>query len=333
MVHLCRKAYFYANYPGMKKSLPLLLVLLAFWGCKEKKPDLTGDTPVKVADFLAVFRKTELPFTVADTNLVKAGDTITIGSKALLQFFPDSALTALAGNNRKLVIHPVGKIEKEKENYLLVSITIPKKHSLLAVFVTDKKNKYLASKEILRTGLEDAYVHAVSINREPTFLMSREKYGKENSLQFSRTGWVYTSTGIFMVVINDSNEDPVKTSVINPIDTLPKKNKYSGDYVQDKQNFISIRDTKKPGTYLFFIHFEKNENSCKGELKGEMKMKDATTAQFTQNGDPCIVDFRFEGNEVMLKEQGSCGNHRGIKCFFNDSFTKKKEPKASKKGK
>ena len=316
----------------MKRCLPILL-LLALWGCKEKKIDLSGDVPVKLSDFIAVFPKLNLPYIVADTNLHKAGDTITIGTKALLQFFPDSALTPITGANRKLVIHPVGKIEKEKENYLLLSFTV-KKNTHLAVFVTDKKNKYLASKEILRTGMDEEYTHSVSVNREPTFLISQEKMGKDNNMQFSRTGWIYSSSGsIFMVVINDSNEDPKKTSVINPIDTLPRKNKYSGDYVQDKKNFISIRDAKKPNTYAFFIHFEKNEGSCTGELKGEMKMKDANKAQFIENGDPCVIDFKFEDNEISLKEKGSCGNHRGIKCFFDDTFIKKKEPRSSKKAK
>lgn len=315
----------------MKRCLPILL-LLALWGCKEKKIDLSGEVPVKVADFIAVFPRINLPYVVADTNIHKAGDTVLIGTRAFLQFFPDSSLTPIVGTNRKLVIRPVGKIEKEKESYLLLSFTAHKKDTHLVVFVTDKKNKYLASKEILRTGMDEEYTHSVSINREPTFLISREKTGKDNNLQFSRTGWVYSSAGIFMVVINDSNEGPKKTNVINPIDTLPRKNKFSGDYIQDKKNYISIRDTKKPNTYLFFIHFEKNDGSCKGELKGEMKMKDAGTAQFFQNGDPCVIDFRFEGNRITLKEKGSCGNHRGIKCFFDDTFIKKKEPRIAKKG-
>ena len=54
-------------------------------------------------------------------------------------------------------------------------------------------------------------------------------------------------------------------------------------------------------------------------------MKNTNAAQFKENGDPCIIDFRFEENEIILKEQGSCGNHRGIKCIFNDTFVKKKE--------
>lgn len=316
----------------MKRCLPVLLPLLML-GCKEKKIDLSGEVPVKISDFVAVFPKIIPPFIVADTNLSKSGDTITIGTKALLQFFPDSSLTPVVGTTRKLIIHPVGKIEKEKENYYLLSFSANKKSSRLGVFVTDKKNKYLASKGLLRTDNEDGYIHSVSINREPTFLISQEKYGRENTLQFSRTGWVYSSAGIFMVVINDSNENPEKTGIINPVDTLPKKNKFSGDYVRDKKNYLSVRDTKKANTYLFFIHFEKNERRCTGELKGEFTITNSNKAQYKANGDPCVIDFRFEGREVRLKEQGSCGNHRGIKCFFDDSFIKKKEPRIPKKAK
>lgn len=330
---LTPKTVFLSKYSVMKKCLPWLLLLFIGWGCKDKKVDLSGEVPVKVSDFIAAFPKITPAYVVADTNLLKAADTVTIGYKALIQFVPDSTVKLLTGHAKKTVIHPVGIIEKEKENYLLVNLSVPRKNTYLAVFVLDKKNKYLAYKSLLSEKNEDGYLHSVSVNREPTFLISKEKMGKDNSLKFSRTGWVYTSTGEFMVVVNDSNEDPSQSDVINPIDTLPRKNKFSGDYVQDKKNYISIRDTKKPNVYQFFIHFEKNEGSCTGELKGEMTLQSATTAIFKENGDPCIIDFRFEGNEITLKEQGSCGNHRGIKCFFDDTFIKKREPRAAKKKK
>jgi hypothetical protein len=294
--------------------------------------DLSGETPVKISDFLAAFPKITPTYVVADTNITKVADTVTIGYKAFTQFFPDSSLIPIIGNNKKVTIHPVGIIEKDKESYLLVTFLTPKKITHYAVFVIDKKNKYLASKELLGTYHEDEYLHSVSINREPTFLISKEKMGKDNTVQFSRTGWVYShSSGIFMIVVNDSNEDPQKSAVINPIDTLPRKNKFSGDYVQNKKNYISIRDSKKPNMYQFFIHFDKNEGSCTGELKGEFKMKDADNAIFSENGDPCVIDFRFEGNEIILKEKGSCGNHRGMKCFFDDTFTRRKETRGKKK--
>jgi hypothetical protein len=309
----------------MNKWIGILLIAFIF-SCKEKKIDLSGDVPLKQKDFFGIFKPISLPYSTSDTNIDKNADTISIGIKAFLQFFPDSAFDNVTGKNRKLIIHPIGKIEKEKENYYLVIIT-QQKLKKLAVFVTDKKNKFLGVKELLHNNYNDEYTHSLSINKEPTFLISKEKMGKDNQVLFSRSGWVYNDVGIFMVVINDSNEDPKKLEVINPLDTLPSKNKFSGDYVKDKKNYVSIRDGKDLNNYRFFIHFERSESACTGELKGNLQMKKPNSGVFNENGDPCIIDFIFEGNDITLKEQGSCGNHRGIKCFFNDTFIKKKESK------
>jgi hypothetical protein len=312
----------------MKQWLLLCCLLFAL-SCKDKKADLSGETPISAADFEAAFPVFNTSTTITDTGLVRKADTTTIGYKALTQYFPDTALALMTGKDKKMAIHPVGLISKEKEKYFLFNITQHKK-TRLVVMVTDKKMAYLASKELLDNQQNDGYNHFVSINKEPTFTISREKTTGDNVLKFTRTGWAF-NTDAFMVVVNDSNEDPVKTAVINPIDTLPRKNKYSGDYVRNDKNYISIRDGKDQNTYLFFIHFEKNNGNCVGELKGDMKMKSARTAQFLQNGDPCVIDFNFDGNYVSMKEQGSCGNHRGIQCFFDDSFRKKREPKPKKK--
>jgi hypothetical protein len=94
---------------------------------------------------------------------------------------------------------------------------------------------------------------------------------------------------------------------------------------------VAIRDGKDEKTYLFFVHFEKKEGTCIGELKGELKMKNAKEGLYNIGGDPCIIDFTFRDRTVSLKEQGSCGNRRGINCFFNDAFTRKKQPKTKRK--
>jgi len=312
----------------MNKWVYAILILIVF-SCKEKQLDLSGEVPIKQNDFFGIFKPMVVPFNVSDTNIEKSADTITIGLKAFLQFFPDSAFKNITGNNRNFLINPIGKIEKENEQYLFILIT-EKKKKQIAVFITNKKNKFLGSKELLNNNKKDEYFHSLLINKEPTFLLSKEKMGKDDQLLFSRTGWIFSDAGIFMVVINDTNEGPKKSEIINPIDTLSKKNKYSGDYIKDKKNYISIRDGKNANVYQFFIHFERNEGSCTGELKGELEMKSSNTGIFNETGDPCIIDFVFEDNEISIKEQGTCGNYRGIKCFFDDQFIRKKEPKPKK---
>jgi hypothetical protein len=102
----------------------------------------------------------------------------------------------------------------------------------------------------------------------------------------------------------------------------------SGNYAKDKQNFISVRDGSNANKYLFFVHFER-DNNCTGELKGEMTLRDATHGYYQQSGDPCVIDFTFTSKNITVKERGNCGNHRGIKCFFDDTYKKKKESKPS----
>jgi hypothetical protein len=114
---------------------------------------------------------------------------------------------------------------------------------------------------------------------------------------------------------------------------LPHKHKFTGDYIQNKRNIISFRDGKDPSRILFFVHFEKDEGSCKGELKGEAKFISASTARFRSSGDPCTVDFAFGSSGVTMKELDGCGNHRDIKCFFEGYFERHSPAKAKGKKK
>ena len=318
---------------SMKFANQLVIILLSLFiwvGCKSDPIDLSGKTTVKEKDFLAAFKPMTLPFSVADTNIDTKADTLVIGKEVFLQFYPDSAFSNIMGKKTIYTIHPIGLIDKEKEKYLLFIIKENKKKKRLVVLVANEKNQFLASKELLNNFEGTEYHRSLSINKEPTFLISREKMGNANEMLFTRAGWVYNDAGFFMVVINDSNEDPAKTAVINPLDTLPKLNKFSGDYIKDKNNYVSIRDGKDLNTYLFFILFEKSNGACKGELKGEFKLIKPAEGLYSKNGDPCLIDFTFNSNQLKIKEQGSCGNHRGIKCFFDDHYTKKREPRKKK---
>lgn len=304
----------------------LLIFSVFFLACKEKKINLEGNEPVKVNDFMAAFQPLQTPITITDTGLIRIGDTLKIGKKVLQQFLPDSIVQQKLTEINKSIIHPIGKIEKETEIYLLLKEQYQKK-AALHVLVMNEKNEFIAHKLLLTNNYSD-YKNSVIINREPTFSINKEKMDTEKQLlKYTRVGWAFTaSVGSFINVVNETNEDEKRNNtILNPIDTLARKYKYSGDYVQNDKNFISIRDGAKPNTYLFFIHFEKNNGTCIGELKGDIKMKDDKEGIYSENNDPCLIDFKFSKNEITVKEQGSCGNYRGIKCYFNDSFRKKKK--------
>jgi hypothetical protein len=310
-----------------KIFIACLIICIA--ACKNKHASLSGEVPVDIKDFVAAFRKINLPYRIADTNMAKLADTTTISHTVFSEFIPDTVLLNAFGENlEKVKINPVGKIQKEDELYLLTNFTVNKKTSL-QTFLLDKKNKYLSHLELIKQDTKDNYAHSVNITSEPTFIIAREKINRQNDLLYTRIGYAYNnSSGDFIAVMNDSNEDLKRLSeIINPIDTFAEKNKFSGDYNKDKLNFISLRDGNNTIKYIFFIHFE--DGNCTGELKGEMTMHDAMHAYYKQSGDPCVIDFTFTGKSIIVKEQGNCGNHRGIKCFFDDTYKKKKESKTS----
>lgn len=135
----------------------------------------------------------------------------------------------------------------------------------------------------------------------------------------------------FMLIMTDVLDEN-SVEVINPLDTLQKKNKHSADYVRDKMNLVSVRDGS-PGRMQFFIHFQRKNSDCNGELKGEAMFTGANSAVYRQAGDPCELQFSFTSSSVTLRETKACGNHRGVKCSFNATYPKKKElkPKPIKK--
>ncbi len=310
-----------------------VLFMIFFISCGENKPSLSGDTPVNAKDFFNSFIKLNTPFVVADSNNHSIEDTTVLSYSVLTQFVPDTILAKLIGENNDnyYEIKPIGKIEKQNEIYLLINFNHNKKTTLVT-FLFDKKYRFIAALELFNNKKNDGYKHSVSITNEPTFLLSREKT-TDNHYYYTKNGYAFNKDANgFILVVNDSNEDADKADdIVNPIDTLPRKNKFSGDYAQDKKNFISIRDGKNSGDYIFFVHFEKDGGQCDGELKGEMKTVATDKTIYQQPDDPCVIDFSFESKSVYIKEEGSCGNHRGIKCYFDDTYGKVSSLKKTKK--
>ena len=314
------------------RYLSNLLILLALIGCAETKTDLSGNTPLKINDFNAAFKNIELPIRINDTNLVSFTDTIKIGRKALEQFLPDSVVEAIAPKLVKNAsIFTVGKIEKETEYYLLLNNQDTKKQTV-SVIAFSKKNVFLGYQILTQFDLTQKgsqfYGKTLLINKEPTFLIEENKLDPEQGLTNEKKGWAYTEQG-FRLIYLDANIKPEQKAILNPIDTLPTLNSLSGDYARDKKNFISLRDFGNANKYQFFLHFEKKEGTCVGELKGLLNFN-KNQATYSEKGDPCTILFTITGNVIKIKEDGNCGNHRNMTCYFNDSYDKKRKTKSKK---
>jgi len=317
----------------MRKLAFSLVLLLTMFACNNKK-SLNGEKPVDAPEFFGAYDKLELPFSVTDSTIKTVGDTNTISYPIFTQFIPDTIFNNPFGKDRKLTIHPIGKIEeKGKETYIATYVN-SKNLSAIYLSVYDS-NKHMASLPMIITNTGDGTVNTATIDKKLTITISKDWLVK-NEPYFNRNIYAYNNVGIFTTVLTETNDQQRgEAGILNPFDTFPKLYKYSGDYRKNEKNVVYIRDGKTPDTYLFFVHFdnEDEEEQCGGELKGQFTMNTEKTGVYSGNGDPCGIDFSFKGNGVQVKENGSCGNYRGIRCFFNDTYTKKKEAKTSSKKK
>ncbi|WP_431215639.1 hypothetical protein ACQ86N_13785 [Puia sp. P3] len=144
-------------------------------------------------------------------------------------------------------------------------------------------------------------------------------------LLYKRDAYIFSEESGFVLILTESNDSKPKIPpIFNPIDTLPRRHKFSGDYAQNKRNIVAIRDGRDATRILFFVHFEKDDATCNGELKGEAKFVSPGVARYKSYSDPCAIEFSFGVTGVTLKELGGCGVHRDIKCFFEGFFERRK---------
>lgn len=286
---------------------------------------MSGEEPVRVSDFIEFFQPVKLSYQLADSILPKKEkDSLLISYKIFTQFVPDSVINKVFGKGAKPKIYALGKAEEPKaETYLFVkAVTNDKKAVLILAF--DKKQQFIAAMTALRPDANAATMQSVTLDRKYTITKTVLRKNANGSLNEGKDVYVLNAAAKnFMLIMTDALEDK-PTELINPIDTLPRKNKFSADYGSGKMNLVSIRDGRKNDRISFFIHFEKNNGDCTGELKGEAIFRSPNTAEYREAGDPCILKFIFSSGSVSLKEEG-CGSRRGLQCLFDGSFPRKKD--------
>jgi len=332
-----RIAYFRVSIPAMlvlKKYLVIIIALVIVFSCRHKKPSLSGEEPVDVSDFIDFFQPVKLPFAFGDTVFSKKEkDSLLISYKVFTQFIPDSALMGTFGKSTKLKIYPVGRINVSGAGTYLFSKIIGTDKKAVYILGFDKKNNFIAAMPVLKLDQYVSTLQSVTMDSRYTITKTLVRKNSDGSTSEGKDVYVLNEdANNFMLIMTDALDDK-PTEIINPIDTLPRKNKIAADYIAGKMNLVSIRDGRKSDRIAFFIHFEKNNGECTGELKGEALIKSANLAEYSANGDPCTLQFAFSAFSVSIKEIEACGAHRGLRCLFDGSFARKKEIKASSKKK
>lgn len=314
----------------MNKYLLLILLPGLLFACKSKKTSLAeNDDKVDTHEFVEFFQPLKLPFQVTDTMLRrKEAETSLINYKIFTRLVPDTVVTRYFGKEAKPRLYAIGKVNVPKhETYLFIkAVTTSRK--VLYVVCFDRKNKFAAARPILYSDNEPGISGQAVMDAKYTLTLTHQRKAADGQVLYKKDAYIFNDETGFLLILTESNEAKTKTPPIyNPIDTFSHKHKFTGDYLQDKRNIISVRDGKDPSRILFFVHFEKDDGACKGELKGEAKFISATTARYRSNGDPCSIEFVFNPAGIAMKELEGCGNHRDIKCFFEGYYERRSPPK------
>lgn len=311
----------------MNKYLLLIVSAVVLFSCKSKKVSLTvDDEQVNISDFLGSFQPLKLPYEVTDTILRRREPESAVINTALFnRMVPDSVLSRLFGRDGHVHLYAIGRIKvPDAETYVFVK-GVARDRRALVLLCFDKKNRYAAGRPVLYWDNEPGVTGMADMDTKYTLTLLHQRKAPDGQVYYHRDAYVFAEgTGLTLILTETNEGKPRIAPVYNPIDTLPHKHRYSGDYMQDKRNIVSIRDGRDPSRFRFFVHFEKDGGACKGELKGEARIVAPGIARYRSYSDPCAIEFTFIPEGVSLKETGGCGAHRDIKCFFEGYFERRK---------
>lgn len=279
----------------------------------------------EIEDFVQSFPETQLPVQFSNKDLLKrSSDSFYIKSSVIKQFIPDSLFKSDIRSLSKVKFFRKGRYtaEETKETYLFLVAELNTK-SWAYVLCLDEENSYragllLASTEVANNTTEEGY-----LDKRLTVIKTRSRYSKDGKNIYNKSAYVYNTEGLFTLILTESNEPVEEKEIYNPIDTLSKKDPFSGDYKKDKYNFVSIRDGGKAGKLNFFVHIGKQNGDCEGSLRGDITLIKAKTYHYNKADDHCILEFTFSGkNNLQIRELEACGNHRGVRCSFDGKYKK-----------
>ncbi len=330
--------YIHRNRPLMPPRISSLVLFILVFACKSGKPKKLQDTDLTVSEFISLAAQVSYPFYVNDTLLnKKSADSLLINTTTFSSFLPDSVFKRFYPQSKNLKLYLCGKAhDEEKGDYIIIK-SVLMKNSGAHIFFFNKKANYeggmkLGDNKLFSTPAKYARID----NRFNIALVEEKKTSTGEAWTNETIYFLDNEDRLFRVAMTNSTEDLSDEIMGNPIDTLPRKNKLSADYSIDKKNLVSIRDGTSEKTFRFFIHFSKQNNECVGEIKGEGEWLEKNKGIYREPEGGCGIEFDFSSATVTIKEVSGCGQYRDITCFYEGTYTKKKEvtkPKEKEKAK
>jgi hypothetical protein len=308
----------------MRNVLPGLLAIALstfLFACHSARDASGGEGTF--SEFIAKFPVIHAPFQYGADSLGKDyPDSLRLDGLKMKRFIPDS-LWRRTGGTGKAGVFPIGAYRSGQLHVVLVRVSSGAKDEA-DLLVNGKEDSVVAAKQVAAINkARPGRVSSFSIDDNDLLHLSEREQEPGGRLITREQVYGIGADGAFSLILVNTNEPPAPGAFYNPIDTFPARHKFSGDYAAGKSDVVCIRDGDKKGTFRFFIHLDKDDGHCTGELNGVGRFTTAATGLFQEQDGPCAVRFTFTSHAVTIAETGGCGAYRGVTCNFSGTYTGK----------
>jgi hypothetical protein len=318
----------------MKQFLYVLLalgVMLAVsTGCGRQSKSGQSGSRLSYAEFLQSFPKLTLPYSYTGDSLLQSlKDSLRLDRDLLGSFIPDSIWFPEGKKGSAAAVYPIGMQREGAVSLVLVESVAGRSRSAY-LLVYGPHDTIVSSRKIAAITAQRGHTFTFELDDSYLLRIHERKELADGQVIHREQVYGVNSDGSQTLIMTNSNQPASANAFVNPVENLPRKGRYSGDYMAGPADLVAIRDGEHTGEFRFFIHLNKHNGDCTGALDGTGAFTGSNTGEFHEEDGPCAVRFSFSSSTVTITETGGCGAYRGIGCYFNGTYT---HQKAKTKGK
>lgn len=307
----------------MNKLVLALIAIGLLTSCGSKKKN-AGKDSFTFDDFRQLFTASQLPYKLTPETLrEKSPDSTAIPPELMKQFLTDTLGKSDFDEGAVIRFYPIATINGAAVNYFVVK-AVSKTISTAYLCFFDKKGHYLNRRLPVAKVDDQKDQHYFSIDSRQVIKVTNEKQLGPGRKSTREDFFGVSEDGTTTLIMTNTSGEAIAGQIFNPIDSLQAKHKWSGDYFSGETSLISIRDGDDPKTFQFFITFLKEKTGCKGELSGTGHYTGSNKGEYKDKETDCGITFQFSSGRVSIREEGGCGAYRGVRCFFEGNYSRKK---------